>query len=162
MNYWLTTHWPHPFEVDHAWDVYLPSHARSEAASRKFQRGDLVVFYEVGKGKDEVGQPPLPHGRVGTVAYGYVAGAPLRRDVTIRHTDGTESSWAWAVPCDRHDFAGYLSSAETAAALGSPNYRFRGVGGGLGVMPLDEEQASRIVRAFKFNLPEPVRLRHPR
>src|SRR5687768_18576972 len=88
-SYWLTTHWPHPIELDHPWHIYLPDKTPSAIVGLQIAIGDVVVFYETGKGRDEKGQPPLPHGRKGVVAIATVSGGLHPRPVTLHHVDGS-------------------------------------------------------------------------
>lgn len=109
-RHWLTQHWPHPVNPsdDFPWSVYLQHQYRGKGET--ISPGDKIVFYETGGGKrhhrpgtQEVVK--LNRGRQGVVGVAEAAGSVRSRNISVyQYADGTETNWAWEVPCRSHEW----------------------------------------------------------
>jgi len=133
QRFWVTIHWPHPVNPadEHEWFVYLQH--QYKAKGEQVSPGDMVVFYETGKGK--------PHHRNGTselvrlkkgrkAVIGIAEAAGHLRESTTGHKvreyeDGETLNWAWEVPCHQHGWGQDVQYEEVLEILDRGNMRIR-------------------------------------
>jgi hypothetical protein len=148
MASWLTTHYPHLEVNAHPWHVYLQR--QHKGAVTGIAKGDRVFFYEYKAQKPIKNGPKYPVGRQGIIRVSVVSGPMYHRDGKLEYSDGTFADWCWGVPTTEEDTDGFVGRAHVLAAIG---YRaggyLRGFNNGTGVMKLDDEQSSELLRLFK-------------
>lgn len=151
MRNWLTTHYPHPYQDDLPWHIYLQREHKH--AVNGIANGDRVFFYEYKYQKPLKDGTEYPQGRVGIVRVAFVSGgmyARVKHDAVAEYSDGSIGDWMWGVPTGNFDVDGFVSRQDVLSVLGyKPGSYLRGFNAGTGVMEIGSEQAERLAKLFK-------------